>query len=119
MAFENRHNACLRVPGSPKTFTGSVSGTNTSVLTIPASSLTTGSYIFRLTVTSEFTDTPTVMDFPVTFTAPRSLLASYDPTATLGHTSTKLCLNSPKDCDCDNFCAAKLSKMFVTRKCWI
>jgi hypothetical protein len=57
-------------PGSAKTFTGSVSGANTSLLTIPPSSLTTGSYIFRLTVTSEFTDIPTVMDFPVTFTSP-------------------------------------------------
>jgi len=54
-------------PASTNAFTGSVSGTNTSVLTIPASSLATGSYIFRLTVTDTFDGSMTQKDFPVRF----------------------------------------------------
>jgi hypothetical protein len=54
-------------PSSTNAFTGSVSGTNTSVLTIPAGSLATGSYIFRLTVTDTFDGSMTQKDFPVRF----------------------------------------------------
>ncbi|MDB6024000.1 MAG: hypothetical protein JWM68_223 [Verrucomicrobiales bacterium] len=54
-------------PTSPNAFTGNISGTNTSVLTVPASSLATGSYIFRLTVTDTFDGSMTQKDFPVRF----------------------------------------------------
>ena len=57
-------------PTSTNAFTGSVSGTNTSVLTIPANSLATGSYIFRLTVTDTFDGSMTQKDFPVQFLRP-------------------------------------------------
>jgi hypothetical protein len=57
-------------PSSTNAFTGSVSGADTSVLTIPASSIATGSYVFRLTVTDQFDGSTTQKDFPVQFLRP-------------------------------------------------
>lgn len=57
-------------PSSTNAFTGSVSGADTSVLTIPASSLATGSYIFRLTVTDQFDGSTVQKDYPVQFLRP-------------------------------------------------